>query len=233
MLSVIKHNVSVFLLVLTSVSLVGCMSIQEAASAGNVGEVKKQLAWGVNPNSRTFWYKRSPLHTSAAYGRTRVVKLLLENGANVNIRNEGGETPLHYATGHGHINVMKVLLENGANVSEKGTGCGTPLQWAAGSGRIKEAKLLLAYDADVNQKGTSGYTALHTAVASRPVQVEMIKFLLSRGADVNTQAIHNRTPLNTAYDRGDEEMVRILLEHGADPAIGRKIPQSFIEQLNK
>jgi ankyrin repeat protein len=64
-------------------------------------------------------------------------------------------------------------------------------------------------------------------------QVEMVKFLLSKGADVNTIASYDRTPLDTAYNKGDKEMIRILLEHGADPALGRKIPKSFIEKLRK
>ena len=56
LLQVGMQTVSVFLLVLLMVPFTGCMSIHTAASAGNVAEVKKQLAWGVNPNKRTFWY---------------------------------------------------------------------------------------------------------------------------------------------------------------------------------
>ncbi len=149
-LSAIKTNIFVFLLMLISVSLVGCMSIHEAARMGNVGEVKHQLAWGTNPNVRTFRYRTAPLHEAAAYGRIRIVKLLLENGAYVNIRNEGGETPLHYAACHGHIKAMEILLENGADVHQKGTGCGTPLQWAARNNQINAAKLLIEHGANVN-----------------------------------------------------------------------------------
>ena len=116
------HTIGLSLLILTSTVLTGCMSIHTAARMGNLGEVKKQLTWGVNPNKRTFWYLNTPLHGAAAYGRIRVVKLLLAKGADVNKGNEGGERPLHYAARHGHIKVMKILLENGANVSEKGTG---------------------------------------------------------------------------------------------------------------
>lgn len=141
-------------LMLVMVLFNSCMSIQTAARHENLGEVKKQLAWGVNPNSRTFWYRNSPLHEAAAYGHLKIVELLLEKGADVNIRNEGGETPLHYAAHNGHTQMMKILLKNGADVSQRGTGCGTPLQWASKTGQIKAAKLILAYDADINQKGT-------------------------------------------------------------------------------
>jgi ankyrin repeat protein len=151
---VISHIILISLLILLSTLFAGCMSIHTAAQAGNLGEVKKQLAWGVNPNSRTFWYLDTPLIVAAAYGRTEVVKLLLDKGADVNMGNEGSETALHYAARHGHTEVMKILLEHGADVSEAGTGCGTPLQWATQNGQVKAAELLLAHGADINQKGT-------------------------------------------------------------------------------
>ena len=138
------------LLVFVTAPFTGCMDIQTAARAGNVGEVTRQLDWGVNPNARNYFYQTAPLHDAAAFGRTRIVELLLDKGADVNVRNEGGETPLHYAARHGHTKVVEILLEHGANVSEKGTGCGTPLQWAAGNGQIKTAQLLLAAGADPN-----------------------------------------------------------------------------------
>jgi ankyrin repeat protein len=47
-----------------------------------------------------------------------VVKLLLQNGAKVNFRNEYGRTPLSLAAENGHEAVMKLLLENGANRHE-------------------------------------------------------------------------------------------------------------------
>jgi len=98
---VLIWQAGILLLMPLSVYSNGCMSIHTAARAGNVDEVNRQLAWGVNPNTRTFpWYLDTPLHFAAAYGRTEVVKLFLEKGANVNKVNEGGETPLHYATRH-------------------------------------------------------------------------------------------------------------------------------------
>lgn len=196
--------------------LSGCMSIQTAAAAGNVGEVRRQLAWGANPDSRTFWYHTTPLHAAASNGRLKVVELLLAKGADVNIGNEGSETPLHHAARHGHTDVVQVLLDNGANVAEAGTGCGTPLQWATSNGQLATAKLLLEHEADVNQRGANGHTALHGAAARG--ELKMVQFLLSAGAQVNALADYGCTPLHSAVGADHVTIAGILLDHGADVA---------------
>ena len=54
---------------------------------------------------------RTPLHLAAFTGRTEVVRLLLERGADVNAKNEkGGETPLHNAAMNGHAEAAVLLL---------------------------------------------------------------------------------------------------------------------------
>jgi ankyrin repeat protein len=219
----VVYTVAIFLLFLASTLLTGCMSIHTAARGGNLAEIKKQLAWGANPNSKTFWYKDTPLIVAAAYGHTEVVKLLLEKGAQVNMGNEGGETALHYAARHGHTKVMRILLEHGADPKSKGTGCGTPLQWAVRGGQRQSVKTLLDYGVDINQRGTDGETALSTAASEYP---DIVSFLISLGADVNTRADNDCTPLQ-----------RLLLERGADPTIpcddGFKVPQFFLDRLRE
>jgi len=230
----VVHTIGISLLMLVSTLLAGCMSIHTAARGGNLAEIKKQLAWGANPNNKTFWYKDTPLIVAAAYGHTEVVKLLLERGAHVNTGNEGGETALHYAARHGHTKVMQILLEHGADPKLKGTGCGTPLQWAVRGGQNRSVKTLLDYGVNINQRGTGGETALAIAVSDYP---DIVSFLISLGADVNTRADNGCTPLHKAYWAENKQVARLLLERGADPAIqcndGFKVPQSFLDQLGK
>jgi len=228
------HRFLIF--IITPLLLTGCMSIHEAARRGNVAEVKRQLAWGANPNTRTLAYRVAPLHEAAAFGNVKIVEILLEKRAKVNITNEGGETPLHYATRHGHIKVMEILLENNADPSMKGTGCGTPMQWAARNGQIRPIETLLDFGVSVNQTGTGGRTALMEAVSHE--DMEMVTFLLANGADVNvtTSLGGGCSPLHIAARRDNVQIGRTLLEHGADPNYiceGQAISQSFIEKLRK
>ena len=65
--TIIRWPNSILLTVLLSMLSGGRMSIHTAARAGNLAEIKRQLAWGVNPNTRTFpWYLDTPLHFAAA-----------------------------------------------------------------------------------------------------------------------------------------------------------------------
>lgn len=233
---------SLIMLAAGSAPITGCMSIHTAAETGNASEVKRQLAWGVNPNTGTFpWSLRhsllarnKPLHFAAANGHIEVVKLLLDHGAHVSTTNEGGETPLHYATKGGHTEVMTILLDHGADVSAKGTSCGTPLQWAARNGQTKAAELLLARGANVNQQGTSGWTALIDAAAHD--HIDVVKLLLSRGANPKIRASYGRTALHEAASNDNVEIGRILLAHGADPTAkfnGRPVSEEFLKSLRQ
>lgn len=71
-----------------------------------------------------------PLHRAAQKGRTDLARLLLDHGANVNIKGGGIEiTPLHWAAGH--VEVAKLLITNGADVNAKDKYGATPLHYAA------------------------------------------------------------------------------------------------------
>ncbi len=219
----------------TMALLGGCVSIQSAAHKGDLKEVRKQLTSGTNVNSETFRMRRSALHEAAGNGHIEIVKLLLEKGADVNIRENCGATPLHRAAHGGHTKVMKILLQNGADTFQRGTGCGTPLEWAARKGQLKAIEILLDHGADVNYE-----TPLHAAVETG--HVEIVDYLVARGADVNKRGAGGCTPLHCTFRGqqldGSEEMKkirRILQTHGADPTIpcGRHHPTILPKDANQ
>ena len=61
-----------------------------------------------------------PLHLAALFGKTKVVELLLNRGANIQQRDEGKRTALHSAAFLGRIGVVKILLDRGVDVSVRG-----------------------------------------------------------------------------------------------------------------
>lgn len=156
----------------------------------------------------------TPLHNAATgIMGTKDVNALIDQGADVNARNEYGETPLHLAVARGGIDIVELLIAKGADVNAQDKHGNTPLQVAAENGRKEYAELLLAKGADVNAKDLLGKTALHkmrTMYGKSAAEV-----LLAKGADVNAKNNGGKTPLYEAVSRVDKHHVELLLARGA------------------
>jgi len=83
---------------------------------GNIAEIEKQIAGGVDVNSRDEEFGVTPLCWAALLGQTETVKLLIQKGAKVDGRNNDGATPLHAASFLGHTEIAARLIEEGADV---------------------------------------------------------------------------------------------------------------------
>ncbi|CAM9216900.1 unnamed protein product [Choristocarpus tenellus] len=75
-------------------------------------------------------FQTTPLHRAAAKGHVQVVKVLLENGAHVDVRDKFFNTPLHWACKHGHKCAAELLLKHGASPISRAQGGLTPLRLA-------------------------------------------------------------------------------------------------------
>src|SRR5262249_20233866 len=143
-------------------------------------------------DKKALWY-------AATYGRVKVVKLLLEHGADPEDADRCGLTFSYFAIEH--ADVLKLLFDAGADpkvrVEYLGNGKGpqgtTLLHEAAGRGIIESAKLLVARGLDVNLTTTSGDTPLHEACGSG--QVPMVNWLLQNRADARARNKNGWTPM--------------------------------------
>ena len=153
-------------------------------------------------------------------------------------RAEGGFTPLLYGVLSGDIDTVRVLLDAGADVNETAADGATPLVLAVVKKHEPLASDLLNRGANPNAAGT-GYAALHVAGATG--QIEAVKALIAKGADVNarlekpvsfTEAfvtgtkvspgagwvdLKGATPFMMAARSVDVSAMRELAAHGADP----------------
>ena len=108
---------------------------------------------------------------------------------------------------------------------------------AAGLGEKTTVAALLERGADVNSRapGTNqvppGGTALMLAAARN--HVEMVEFLLAKGADLNLTDQGGGTALIYASWKGNAEIVRVLLDHGADPAASTRDGRTALSVARK
>jgi uncharacterized protein len=163
----------------------------------------------------------TPLLCAARDGRTEIARMLLAAGANFNQSEANGESPLLVAINNGQIEVAQVLLEKGADPNAI-DGFGRAPLWSAVDYRNLDA---------AEGSGTNG-------VDRGPV-LPLIRALLDRGANPNVQTKveapsrrwmmpfgarqwinpAGQTPFVRAALAGDVAVMRLLLEHHADPKI--------------
>ncbi|XP_032087505.1 poly [ADP-ribose] polymerase tankyrase-2 isoform X3 [Thamnophis elegans] len=207
----------------------------EACRNGDVERVKR-LVRPENVNGRdTAGRKSSPLHFAAGFGRRDVVEYLLQSGANVHARDDGGLIPLHNACSFGHAEVVNLLLRHGADPNARDNWNYTPLHEAAIKGKIDVCIVLLQHGADPSIRNTDGRTALDLADPSakavltgeykkdellesaRSGNEEKLMALLTP-LNVNCHASDGRksTPLHLASGYNRVKIVQLLLQHGAD-----------------
>jgi uncharacterized protein len=144
------------------------------------------------------------------------VRLLLDSGADIETRDDEGETPLTRAASFGQTETFKFLLERGAKVNIRDKGGMTPLIAAACSCAMATMnstydimKTLLEKGANVNARSREGKTALIMAAGS-PDDAASVKLLLSWGADPMSKDNEGKTAMTFAKDNWDQEKARLL-----------------------
>jgi ankyrin repeat protein len=115
----------------------------------------------------------------------------------------------------GNLEEVKVLVAKGADVNLQDQKKRTPLILAAYNGHTEVVEFLIGKGADVNAGDSDRQTAL--LYASKRSFNETAALLLEKGADVNAQSRKKGiTALMIAAVADNEELVRMLLDHGAD-----------------
>jgi ankyrin repeat protein len=152
--------------------------------------------------------------TAASEGDSAAVQAFLEQGADVNARDQWERTALYYAAEKGHKEVVELLLEHGADVNARDQGGRTALQHPAEKGYEEVVELLLEHGADVNACGDWGWTPLHSAVNNG--HDEIVELLIAKGANVNPRDGDVRTPLHYAVEKGHTDIVELLITGGAN-----------------
>ena len=191
-------------------------ALYDAVLFQDLPQVQSLIARGANANHKV--NGRPVLAWASQNGNVAIVDALLKGGANPNVADQGiGHTPLMRAIETQHTEIVRSLLKAKANpnaASSEGKSC---IMFAIDSHKPEIMQALL--DAGANAKAVAGdgsSPALTAAQDGQPESLEMIRMLGKAGADMNVSNAAY-TPLVYAIQQNNIELVRALLDAGAQP----------------
>lgn len=193
-------------------------------------QIRKMVASSLK-NKRVIPQVDEELLSAAGEGQFSKVKQLLTRGANINARNDKGETALIRASEFGHPKVVDLLIKNRANVNATNNKGETGLIRASTWNRYAVVKLLLSNGANINLTDNDGDTALIRASGNG--HLEIVKLLLKNGAYINLKNLSGNTPLMEASILGFTDVVKLLLKNGADINIKNNKGETALKLASK
>ncbi|MGE3512317.1 MAG: ankyrin repeat domain-containing protein [Vicinamibacterales bacterium] len=183
--------------------------LMAAARSGSAAAVTLLASHGADLNAQEQLRGQTALMWAADQRHPRVVRALVQAGADVTVRSRvwrqlentagntnpsgdfdmehGGSTALLFAVRRGDVESTRILLDAGADVNDTNAAGASALVVAAHSNQGDVGELLLARGADPNAAG-AGYTALHAATLRG--NTRLVRALLEKGADANALVTH-------------------------------------------
>ncbi|KAF5253836.1 hypothetical protein FANTH_1297 [Fusarium anthophilum] len=163
----------------------------------------------------------STLCQAAARGDEQQVSGLISQAANVNGRNEDGDTPLKCAIRYDQVGTAWLLLQAGAQSNKL-----PPLFKAASVGSLKIAKTLIDSGESVHGKSKTGKPYFVDVVTKG--NLHGIKFLLENGAPVNARNERREEVIVQVVKTDNMDITRLLLAHGANASANDAIGEEII-----
>ena len=188
----------------------------QAVRRGDMTLLRNILRRGTPPDVRA-GDGTTPLMVAALHGSTEMVELFLKHGADPRAANEIGVTALLW--GAQDVDKVRPLVGHGADPNARSDLGNTPLMAAAGSpSGAAAAEHLLAYGADITPRNKGGRTALRFAVNAGDINTVRLLTAKARELEKLEEVIRAAGPtVAVAVNNGFHEIVKLLLEHGADP----------------
>ncbi|XP_074104169.1 L-asparaginase isoform X2 [Cotesia typhae] len=158
--------------------------------------------------SQTNGDSRTVLHIACCEGDIKLVRVLLEMGANVHIKDRFDRTPLTEAVENDHHEIIKLLRQCGAHLHESPLLIGQKLCNAAAFGCLKRLQSYNIAGADLSQPDVSGRTALHNAALHNKSSI--VRFLMEHGSDPESTDMLGHTPFVLARIVSAKNVLKIL-----------------------
>ena len=188
-----------------------------ARTVNDVETIKTLVSKGADVNAEDQGY--TILHSAGRNDNVEVAKFFVSKGLNVNARDRFGNTPLYMAAWYNkNIEVIQFLIAEGADINAKTADGESMLHAAAHGGNSESAKFFISKGLNVNARDNEGNTPLHWAARVNK-NADVVKILVSAGADVNASTAHTlrswlsatgKTPLGLAKENGNTAIIEYL-----------------------
>jgi ankyrin repeat protein len=162
---------------------------------------------------------------AASEGDESELRLQLDWGADVHVRNEDRQTPLLLAVRCGHKDMVRLLLDHGADIEVSDKDGYTALLLAVQHGHKEVVRLLLKREAEIEATDEQGQTAL--IIAASLGYDAIVRLLLKEGADTETTDDDGNTAAKLAGKGGRYKVVQLLEAGHSDVSSGTKDNPSF------
>jgi ankyrin repeat protein len=201
-----------------------------AVEKGKLISAGQLIKSGANVNLRGN-FGNTPLIVAVKYCDYNMVKLLIDNGADPNIKNVHSDSALTICAKRQfdgndrgvNENIAAILLRSGAEVNVKNEYAETPLLNALTNGNLKIGEMLINSGADIYQVNPEGLSLMQLAISyayREGIDFEFVKLLARNGVDINAQYKNGDLPVKQALRMGHKLVYDWLIENGAmiDPA---------------
>ncbi|XP_031553067.1 histone-lysine N-methyltransferase EHMT1-like isoform X2 [Actinia tenebrosa] len=157
---------------------------------------------------------RTPLFDAVENNRIKTVIYLIDAGASLRVKDQGGMTLLHVAARRGHDEIIRILLDSKKfNINQKDDGGWTAIMWAAEDKMVETAKLLLHRGGNVHLRDLELNIPLHWAAFAGSYQMSLV--LLENRSDLHAINRHGETPIHIAARENNYSCVQLFLNRGA------------------
>ncbi len=190
------------------------LQLFESVKQGDATKLRAALAGNVGPNIYSEDGADTLLHTAAEARNNKALELLLKAGAKTELQRKDGKTALHVAAGAGNVQAVQLLLEAGADPFAKAGNGASALHEAVWYNQADAFRALLPVYKKVNFSPEGSASPVYMVIGRG--NVNMLKELLSAGLRVNDPCFARNPLLIAAVQAKQTEMVRVLLEAGAD-----------------
>ena len=168
------------------------------------------------------------LHFAANKGSIPILKLLIENGANVDAVTNLGKNVMHMAAEGNQPSMLIYLIseehQSSSSVDESGS---TPLHWACYAGAEEAVNFLLNLNVNINEQDKEKLTPLH--LATNEGREKIVLKLLQKNADKNIPNNKGELPIDIARKKNHRRIEQILGEEDFNPLCSLELPKYYIQ----